>query len=125
MHTNLTAIRDQILKSRGLQPIRYSIQEHRRLSTVIGDLSGLHKTPLMKYLEVLHKKSIVDILAAGSLSHIEKEYAIDRTTASKWRKEITRQLLMYITKDEKMTKSEEEQPVGYTAYQGFPEVAAT
>lgn len=96
--TNLKSIREQILKQRGLTTTREAIDKHKKLVSAVGSLP-LKKTPLMQVLELRHKESIVDILASGSLSYIEKKYKIDRTTASKWRKEITRQLLIMLASE--------------------------
>lgn len=97
--TNLKSVREQILKQRGLTTTREAIDKHKKLISAVGDLP-LKKTAMMQLLELRHKDSIVDILASGSLSCIEKKYKIDRTTASKWRKSITRQLLMMLAKEE-------------------------
>ena len=97
--TNLKSVREQILKSRGLTTTRASIDKHKKLVSAVGDLP-LKKTAMMQLLELRHKESIVDILASGSLSCIEKKYKVDRTTASKWRKNITRQLLIMLSKED-------------------------
>lgn len=92
MPTPLTNIRDNILRERGLTTTKSSVREHKQIVKAAGSVSFLKKTPLMRYLEVRHRQSILDILASGSLTHIHRKYGIDRSTASKWKKKLRQQL---------------------------------
>lgn len=97
MPTQLKDVRDRILRERGLTTTRSSVKEHKQIVRASDSVSFLKKTSLMKYLEVRHKQSIVDILASGSLTHIHRKYGIDRSTASKWKKKLRLQLMKLIT----------------------------
>jgi len=97
MATNLKNIRDNILRERGLTTTRSSVTKHKRIVRATDSLPFLKKTPLMRYLEVRHRQSIVDILASGSLTHIHRKYGVDRSTASKWKKRLMQQLLELTT----------------------------
>lgn len=96
MSTNISTIRDRILRERGLTVTRDDVSKHRQLSRTV-DAVKVHKTPLMRFLEVRYSDNIVNILSSGSLNYIEKKYGIDRTTASKWRKRIADELLSSLT----------------------------
>ena len=88
------AIRDQVLKERGLdsiQPVKRQgkAKEFRRkrpTSTVADNL----KTDKMRWLELKHHKAIEEILTVGSLSAIVGAVKgdIDTSTASKWIKRL-------------------------------------
>lgn len=84
-HT-FTNIRKRILKARGISLTRPSLKHHRKMETTYTPPSIPDKTDLMKLVEFRSGKSVEEILLSGSLRHIEKEYGIDHSTASKWRK---------------------------------------
>jgi len=43
----------------------------------------------MKWIEIKHAKPIEDLISSGTLSEVSKRLSIDRTTISKWRKQLT------------------------------------
>ena len=96
MTTNIKDIRDRIMRERGIAIIRSDVSKHRRIERATNDIN-VSKTPLMRYLEVKYEDNIVNILSSGSLSHIEKKYKIDRSTASKWKKRIMLELMKQIS----------------------------
>jgi len=85
--TNISHIKDRILKRRGIRPTRAATNKQRKLQPEIrAILPESKKTPLMKLLEIKYHDRIENILSSGSLKYIEKKYGVDFTTASKWRK---------------------------------------
>lgn len=80
-------IREKILKERGLLERRPAPRKHTRLVAEIRTtVSGISKTPLMRYLEQKYKRPIEDILVSGSLSVVAKKLGneVDTSTLSRW-----------------------------------------
>ncbi len=122
-HT-FTNIRKRILKSRGIQPVRSNIKQHRKLESTIDTPTISDKTDLMKLVELRSGKTVEQILLSGSLRHIEKEYGIDHSTASKWRKLLAVKSLegiKTILTPELLTGGDN----GSTKLEGFSELASS
>ena len=82
----LTA-RERILKERGLLVKQPAPRRHKILQPAIRvTISGISKTPLMRYLEQKYGKSIEDVLVSGSLSIVAKQLGneVDTSTLSRW-----------------------------------------
>jgi hypothetical protein len=99
MTTHPAHLRNRILHERGIRLIRDEAHKHRRL-VVTPDKVNITRTTHMRLLEIQFGKSILDIVVDGSTREVEKKYGIDRTTVSKWRKRIAKELLSRVSNGE-------------------------
>ena len=79
--------KERILKERGLLEHQPAPKKHRRLiPTIERQVSGVSKTPLMRYLEEKYKQPIEKMLVSGSLSVVAKRLGneVDTSTLSRW-----------------------------------------
>ncbi len=86
-----TQIRQQLLKEKGLTSFKPDKREHRKLKPLPKPfISQKMKTPMMRYLELVHGKPIETLLLSGSLSVVAKKLdnQIDVSTISKWIKRL-------------------------------------
>ena len=86
--THAKSVKDRILEERGLikhQPAKY---KHGKMVRIPPSPLDSLKTPTMKYLELRHRKTIQDMLVAGSLSQVARKLGVDPSTVSKWIKHL-------------------------------------
>ena len=89
--TTPNQIRQQLLKEKGLTSFKPVTTKHKKLMPLpqpkIDD--GL-KTPMMRYLELVHGEPIEQMLLSGSLSVVAKKLdnEVDVSTLSKWIKRL-------------------------------------
>lgn len=79
--------KQRILKERGLLEHQPAPKKHRRIvPSIEGQVSGVSKTPLMRYLEQKYKQPIEQLLVSGSLSVVAKRLGneVDTSTLSRW-----------------------------------------
>lgn len=79
--------KQRILKERGLLEHQPAPRKQRRIVLAIeGQVSGISKTPLMRYLEEKYKQPIENMLVSGSLSVVAKRLGneADTSTLSRW-----------------------------------------
>ena len=84
-------IRTQAMKELGITSFKPTPKKQRRLKPVpAGSINFARKTPLMRYLELVHGEPIEDILMSGSLSVVAKrlDNEVDVSTLSKWIKRL-------------------------------------
>ncbi len=84
-------IRSKVLKDRGITSFKPVKGKHRKLRhTPRQTISPKLKTPLMRYLEMVHGESIEKLLLSGSLSVVAKKLdnEVDVSTLSKWIKKL-------------------------------------
>lgn len=89
--------KERILKERGLLEHQPAPKKHKRIVPAIEvTVSGISKTPLMRYLEQKYKQPIERMLVSGSLSVVAKRLGneVDTSTLSRW---IKRFKLRYTT----------------------------
>ncbi len=80
----MKTLKQKVLDEHGLIEHRPSKGKHTRLVTIPESNLDPLKTPHMRYLELVHKKPIEQLLMAGSLSIVSKKLGIDTSTASRW-----------------------------------------
>ena len=86
-----TQIRQQLLKEKGLTSFKPKRTKHAKLRpTPSPPIDPKHKTPMMRYLELVHGEPIERMLLAGSLSVVAKKLdnEVDVSTVSKWIKKL-------------------------------------
>ncbi len=84
-------IRTQAMKELGITSFKPTHRKQRRLKPVpAGSTNSESKTPLMRYLELVHGEAIEQILLSGSLSVVAKKLdnEVDVSTLSKWIKRL-------------------------------------
>lgn len=84
-------IRQRLLKEKGLTSFKPEVKKRRRLlPTPATPADPKLKTPMMRYLELMHGEPIERILLSGSLSVVAKklDYEVDVSTLSKWIKRL-------------------------------------
>ena len=80
-------IRQQLLKEKGLASFKPEHDKHTKLRhTPKPTINVKSKTPMMRYLELVHGEPIERILLSGSLSVVAKKLdnEVDTSTLSKW-----------------------------------------
>ena len=89
--TTPNTIRTQAMKEMGITSFKPEPKRQRKLRPIPQPTidSGL-KTPLMRYLELVHGESIEQLLLSGSLSVVAKKLdnEVDTSTLSKWIKRL-------------------------------------
>ncbi len=84
MPKNLKDIRRSVLKQRNVQ-----FKPRTKTLTTQDDMPAVyHKTRLMQYVELKYSKPIDTIIWEGTIDEVAAKYDIDRSTVSKWRKQI-------------------------------------
>lgn len=84
-------IKQQAMKELGITSFKPEPTRHRRLKPVPQQpIDSKLKTPLMRYLELVHGGPIEQILLSGSLSVVRKKLdnEVDVSTLSKWIKRL-------------------------------------
>jgi len=84
-------IRQQLLKEKGITSFKAEPTKHRKLRPVPQPVIDNHvKTPMMRYLELVHGEPIEQMLLSGSLSVVAKKLdnEVDTSTLSKWIKKL-------------------------------------
>lgn len=84
MAKSLHEIRRSVLKKRNIK----LAPRTKKLVTQDEVVAVYHKTQLMKYVELKHSKPIDLIIWEGTLDEVANKYSLDRSTVSKWRKQI-------------------------------------
>ena len=90
---NLTPdkIRERVLKERGIQTFKPGKHRRKRMHpSTQRVIDPKLKTPLMRYLELVHGEPIESVLLSGSLSVVAKKLdnKVDVSTLSKWIKKL-------------------------------------
>lgn len=83
--------RERILKERGMVKTRPSSKKRSKVVPIIKPpVSGINKTPMMRYLEEKYGQPIEEVLISGSLTIIVKRLngEVDRSTVSRWIKRL-------------------------------------
>ena len=89
--TTPTQIRQQLLKEKGLTSFKPERVKHSKLKPVpMPTTDPRLKTPMMRYLELVHGEPIERMLLSGSLSVVAKKLdnEVDTSTLSKWIKKL-------------------------------------
>ncbi len=89
--TTPTSIRTKAMKEMGITSFKPEPKKQRRLRPIPQPIiNSKLKTPLMRYLELVHGDAIENILLSGSLSVVAKKLdnEVDVTTISKWIKRL-------------------------------------
>lgn len=84
-------IKHQAMKELGITSFKPEPTKHRRLKPVPQQpINSKLKTPLMRYLELVHGEPIEQMLLSGSLSVVAKrlDNEVDTSTLSKWIKRL-------------------------------------
>ena len=84
-------IRQKVLKERGLTSFKPDAKRRRHLKPVpTHTINPKLKTPMMRYIELIHGEPIERILLSGSLSVVAKhiDNVVDVSTLSKWIKKL-------------------------------------
>ena len=90
-HPTPPDIRRKVLKERGITSFQPERGKQRRLKPVPQPtIDPKLKTPMMRYLELVHGEPIEKMLMAGSLSVVAKrlDNTVDTSTLSKWIKRL-------------------------------------
>ena len=85
------AIRAKVLKDRGITSFQPERGKHRHLKPIPQPtIDPTLKTPMMRYLELVHGEPIEVMLLSGSLSVVAKKLdnEVDVSTLSKWIKRL-------------------------------------
>ncbi len=86
------SIRTKVMKERGITTFKPEHGKHKRLRPAFQVCveHELLKTPMMRYLELVHGEPIEQILLSGSLSVVAKKLdnEVDTSTLSKWIKRL-------------------------------------
>ncbi len=80
-------IRQQLLKEKGLDSFKPEPTKRKKLRpTLRPEVDPRLKTPMMRYLELVHGEPIEQMLLSGSLSVVAKKLdnEVDTSTLSKW-----------------------------------------
>lgn len=88
--TTPNQIRQQLLKEKGLTSFKPE-KKHSKLKPVpMPTIDPKLKTPMMRYLELVHGEPIERMLLSGSLSVVAKrlDNEVDTSTLSKWIKKL-------------------------------------
>jgi len=91
MRTTPNQIRAQLLKEKGLTSFKPEPAKHSKLRHApMPALDPRLKTPMMRYLELVHSEPIERMLLSGSLSVVAKKLdnEVDVSTLSKWIKRL-------------------------------------
>lgn len=85
-----TDIRNQVLKERGITTFTEKGRKSRLKHVPQPAIPNHNKTPLMRYLELVHGEPIERMLLSGSLSVVAKrlDNEVDTSTLSKWIKKL-------------------------------------
>lgn len=86
-----TAIRAKVLKDRGISSFQPEHGKHRHLKPIPQPtIDPALKTPMMRYLELVHGEPIEVMLLSGSLSVVAKKLdnEVHTSTLSKWIKRL-------------------------------------
>ncbi len=86
-----TSIRQQLLKEKGLTSFKPQLNRRAKLRPApTPQVDGRFKTPMMRYLELVHGEPIEKMLLSGSLSVVAKKLdnEVDTSTLSKWIKRL-------------------------------------
>ena len=89
--TTPNQIRQQLLKEKGLTVFKPVVKHRAKLRPVpVPSVDGKLKTPMMRYLELVHGEPIEVMLLSGSLSAVAKrlDNEVDTSTLSKWIKRL-------------------------------------
>ena len=89
--TTPNQIRQQLLKEKGITSFKPEHGKHTKLKhTPVPTLDPKLKTPMMRYLELVHGEPIERMLLSGSLSVVAKrlDNEVDTSTLSKWIKRL-------------------------------------
>ena len=88
--TTPNQIRQQLLFEKGLTSFKPTTKHRAKLSPAMPPVNGKLKTPLMRYLELVHGEPIEQMLMSGSLSVVAKKLdnEVDTSTLSKWIKRL-------------------------------------
>jgi len=89
--TTPNQIRQQLLKEKGLTSFTPEHGKHTKLKhTPRPTINPQLKTPMMRYLELVHCEPIEKVLLSGSLSVVAKRLnnEVDTSTLSKWIKKL-------------------------------------
>ena len=84
-------IRARVLKERGIVSFKPTKHKRRQLRPApVRTIDPRLKTPLMRYLELVHGEPIEQMLLSGSLSVVAKKLdnEVDTSTLSKWIKKL-------------------------------------
>jgi len=83
------AIRDKILKDRGLVSVQPARRKHHKLKPGVIPTKQT-KTSMMQYLELKYNVSMEEVLLSGSLAVVAKKLGneVDTSTISKWIKRL-------------------------------------
>ena len=83
-------IRTQAMKELGITTFKQAKKQRRMKPVTAGSIPSELKTPLMRYLELVHGEPIEQILLSGSLSVVAKKLdnEVDVSTLSKWIKKL-------------------------------------
>ena len=87
--TTPNSIRKQAMKELGITSFKPEPRKQRRLKPIPQPTIN-NKTPLMRYLELVHGEPIEQMLLSGSLSVVAKKLdnEVDVSTLSKWIKKL-------------------------------------
>ena len=89
--TTPTQIRQQLMKEKGLTTFKPDPKHRAKLRAVPKPtIDSRLKTPMMRYLELVHGEPIERLLLSGSLSAVAKKLdnEVDTSTLSKWIKRL-------------------------------------
>jgi len=89
--TTPTQIRQQLMKEKGLTTFKPDTKHRAKLRAVPKPtIDNRLKTPMMRYLELVHGEPIESMLLSGSLSVVAKrlDNEVDTSTLSKWIKRL-------------------------------------
>lgn len=89
--TTPNQIRQQLLKEKGITSFKPERGKHTKLKhTPAPPLDPKLKTPMMRYLELVHGEPIERMLLSGSLAVVAKKLddEVDTSTLSKWIKRL-------------------------------------
>ncbi len=84
-------IKAKVMKERGITAFKSEPTKHRRLRPVPQPtIDPKAKTPMMRYLELVHGEPIESMLLSGSLSVVAEKLdnEVDTSTLSKWIKKL-------------------------------------
>lgn len=83
-------IRTKVMQELGVSDFKQTKKQRRIRPVPRPTINQQAKTPLMRYLELVHGQPIEDILLTGSLSVVAKKLdnEVDVTTISKWIKKL-------------------------------------
>lgn len=88
--TTPTQLRQQLLKEKGITSFKPEHKHSKLRHVPMPTLDPRLKTPMMRYLELVHGEPIERVLLSGSLSVVAKKLdnEVDTSTLSKWIKRL-------------------------------------